>query len=88
MSQFRLLKHVLVQSRGGHCWKCGREDLRVLRFHHIKGRKRYDVRVELFKIAHDKPGAVSINVLKDEVQKCAILCKDCEAKVLAGVLVV
>lgn len=87
MSQFRLLKHVLVQSRGGHCWKCGREDLGSLRFHHI-GRERYNVRVELFKIAHNKPGAVSINVLKDEVRRCAILCKDCEAKVLAGKLVV
>lgn len=85
MSHYQRLKRELVDSRGGHCWKCGEEQAKRLVFHHI-GRDRFNVSVELWKIAHNKPGARALSVVKDEAEKCAVLCFVCRGKVRARLL--
>lgn len=55
------------------CMYCDNSDIRVLEFHHIKNNKEYGIATM---IRHE-----SLDKLKNEINKCIVLCANCHAKI-------
>jgi transposase-like protein len=75
----RKVKELLVQEAGGRCSVCGYDRyIGALEFHHVDPD---DKRLSL------GGGGVTlaIEVLRDEAQKCVLLCSNCHAEVEGGV---
>ena len=69
------LKEKAVQSKGGKCQSCGYTKCnRALSFHHIDPSKK------LFEVNSNKMFAVSWQRVKDELDKCILLCSNCHAE--------
>ena len=65
-----------VKSQG--CCKCGEAELCVLDFHHLGRNKDFDI--------SKKRGSFSIEKLKNELEKCIVVCSNCHRKIHAGVI--
>jgi len=65
--------HVLEYLSGKGCIDCGEADAQVLEFDHIGGAKRDS-------IAQLVQDGVSIQVLDDELAKCAVRCANCHRR--------
>ena len=75
----RRVKQTLVNEAGGRCRLCGyNRHVAALHFHHL------DPKEKTFSIAHDGITR-SIDVMREEVKKCVLLCATCHAEVEAGV---
>ena len=75
----RQVKRVLVEEAGGCCRLCGfKEHQAALQFHHM------DPSEKTFHLAH---GGMTrgIERMREEAQKCVLLCANCHALVEAGV---
>ena len=69
----RAIKRMLVNYKGGKCAKCGYDKcLRALQFHHLDlDKKDFGVSAILTR---------NISSLKEEVDKCILLCSNCHAE--------
>ena len=67
-----------VDSQKDKCIICGEEEKVCLDFHHVKGGKKEA-------IANLVRGG-SLRKLKEEIEKCVILCANCHRKVHGGVV--
>ena len=78
----RRIKRILVEERGSRCERCGYDkSLRALSFHHRDPSKKS------FSISHNRT-VIGIEKMRDEVEKCDLLCANCHMEVeddLAGV---
>lgn len=69
----RAIKQKAIEYKGGSCQVCGLVDAPcVYDFHHIDPSKKD------FSISHYK--AYSFNLIKDELDKCILLCSNCHRK--------
>ncbi len=76
----RRVKEMLVAEAGGQCSLCGyNRYVGALAFHHV------DPTTKLMGLA-SKGRALSIKTLREEAQKCVLLCHNCHAEVEAGLL--
>lgn len=57
--------------KDGKCSKCGNDDYRVLEFHHLDSKEKD------FSISHMRNNSFSLEKIKQEIKKCAILCANC-----------
>ena len=74
----RRVKQILVEEAGGRCVICGYDRyVGGLAFHHL------DRATKVTGLAQ-KGTAVSIKRLREEAQKCVLLCHNCHAEVEAG----
>lgn len=55
----------------GKCKICGNDDYRVLEFHHLDGKTKD------FSISHMRNNSFSLEKMRQEIKKCAILCANC-----------
>jgi hypothetical protein len=78
----RRVKATLVEESGGCCVICGyRRNMRALHFHHLDpSRKRHEINA--------KGVAIALDRLRDEAQKCVLLCSNCHAEVEDGMAVI
>lgn len=76
----RRAKRILVEEAGGACSLCGFDGYAgALHFHHVDPtQKRFGL--------GGRGLARSIETLREEAQKCVLLCSNCHAQVEAGVL--
>jgi transposase len=73
----RKVKKLLVEEFGGQCQLCGyKKCLAALEFHHL------DPSTKAFNLA--RRGAHSIERLRAEARKCALLCSNCHVEVETG----
>lgn len=57
--------------RGKHCEDCGYDDWRILEFDHLPQYEKYkEINVLV-------SGGYSIDTIKEEIKKCAIVCPNC-----------
>jgi hypothetical protein len=72
------MKTILVQEAGGACAICGYAgNMRALHFHHlVPSEKRIEINA--------KGVALSLETLRAEARKCALLCSNCHAEVEDG----
>ena len=76
----RQVKEILVGEAGGECVRCGyRTSMRALGFHHL------DPGTKLFDISHSG-NTVAIDRLREEAEKCALLCANCHAEAEDGTI--
>ena len=70
----RAIKKMLVQYKGGKCERCGyNKCIRALEFHHLDpSQKDFGVSTCL---------TMDMSSLKQEVDKCILLCSNCHAEV-------
>jgi transposase-like protein len=74
----RRVKELLVAEAGGCCQLCGYDrSMAALEFHHL------DPSAKRFGVAQDGMGR-SIERLRAEARKCALLCSNCHAEVESG----
>lgn len=75
----RRLKEILVADAGGRCLVCGYDRcIGALEFHHLDPeQKRFGLGMRGL--------TRSLNVLRQEAQKCVLLCSNCHVEVEAGV---
>lgn len=76
-SRKRALKHFLVQYKGGKCCQCGYNKCEgALQFHHINQEEKD------FTLSHINLNDTdfSIEIIKQEVDKCILLCANCHAE--------
>jgi transposase len=75
----RKVKAILVEEAGGRCCICGYQRImRALHFHHVEpSRKRHEINA--------KGVAIALDRLRDETQKCVLLCSNCHAEVEDGI---
>jgi transposase len=76
----RRVKEILVSEAGGSCRICGYSRcLAALHFHHLDpGGKRFSM---------GREGVTrSLAVMREEAQRCALLCANCHAEVEAGIV--
>lgn len=75
----RKMKTILVEEAGGACCVCGySRNMRALHFHHVDpGTKRLAVSA--------KGVSLSLESLREEAQKCVLVCSNCHAEVEDGV---
>lgn len=65
-------KYEYILSRGGKCEKCGYDhNLAALEFHHINPEEK-EFQIDIRKFAN-----ANLNQLKQELDKCVILCANC-----------
>jgi hypothetical protein len=64
-------KIIAIRSLGGVCSKCGTDNIFVLQFHHVTGKKRFDICSRL---------TCSLRDLMPEVKKCILLCSNCHSE--------
>lgn len=65
-----LRKLLLIKERGNKCEKCGyNKNITALEFHHLKDKQ--------FTLDIRNLGRKSIDVIKEEVNKCLLLCSNC-----------
>jgi len=77
-----LLKRILVEEAGGECVLCGYSRcVRALEFHHL------DPNTKQFELNY-RGCTRSLDVLRMEASKCALLCSNCHAEVEAGIAAV
>jgi transposase len=77
-----LLKRILVKEAGGKCVLCGYSRcVRALEFHHL------DPKTKEFEVNY-RGCTRSLDVLRAEASKCALLCSNCHAEVEAGIAAV
>jgi transposase-like protein len=78
----RKVKAILVEEAGGRCCICGyRRNMRALHFHHVEpSQKRHEINA--------KGIAIALDTLRDEAQKCVLLCSNCHAEVEDGMAVI
>jgi transposase len=77
-----LLKRILVEEAGGECVLCGYSRcVRALEFHHL------DPKTKQFELNY-RGCTRSLDVLRKEASKCALLCSNCHAEVEAGIAAV
>jgi hypothetical protein len=75
----RKVKETLVEEAGGRCLLCGYDRyVGALQFHHV------DRKTKSFGIAQ-KGVTRGIDKLREEAEKCVLLCSNCHAEVEAGV---
>jgi transposase len=75
----RKVKRILVEERGGRCQLCGYDrSIAALEFHHV------DPATKSFGLAH-RGITRSLEEVRREADKCALLCGNCHAEVEAGV---
>lgn len=69
----RAIKKMLIEYKGGKCEKCGyNKCYRALEFHHLNSEEKdFGLSTNLTK---------SISALKEEVDKCILLCSNCHAE--------
>lgn len=69
----RAIKKALIERHGGKCEKCGyNKCMRALEFHHLDpNEKDFGISKTLTK---------SIKILKEETDKCILLCSNCHAE--------
>lgn len=78
----RRVKAILVEEAGGRCLICGfNESLNALEFHHL------DPAEKLFGVAQ-RGITRSLEKVRAEAAKCALLCSNCHARVEAGEIAV
>lgn len=71
----RLLKHKLIEHKGGKCERCGYNKCEgALQFHHL------DPSQKDFTISQRNLGITSIDIFYQEVDKCILLCANCHAE--------
>lgn len=71
-------KQLLVEYKGGKCQICGyNKCVQAMDFHHI------DPNIKSFQISG---GTKSLNKLKQEVDKCILLCSNCHRELHAGLI--
>jgi hypothetical protein len=64
-------KLAAVKFMGGRCVKCGwSENIVALQFHHVRGRKKFEIGMV---------GNKSWEVIKKELKKCILLCNNCHS---------
>jgi transposase len=76
----RRMKEILVSEAGGSCRICGySRSLAALHFHHLDpGEKRFSM---------GREGVTrSLAMMREEAQKCVLLCANCHAEVEAGIV--
>jgi hypothetical protein len=79
MARRRQLKTILVAEAGGGCALCGYDRcLRALNFHHV------DPETKRFGLG-ERGLTRALNVLRDEAQKCVLLCSNCHMEMEHGV---
>jgi hypothetical protein len=72
------IKIMAVEYKGGKCKKCGYDKyIGVLEFHHINGKKDFGIAAK----GHTK----SWEKIKEELDKCIILCSNCHKEEHAGI---
>lgn len=59
------------------CKECGNKDVRVLQFHHVRGKKFEQVTMLVRR-------GYSWKVIQDEIDKCDVVCANCHA-IITGV---
>jgi len=52
------------------CVECGESDIRVLDFHHVRGKKKYE-------LSQAASLSLSMKTVEEELAKCDILCRNC-----------
>jgi len=76
----RRLKEILVADAGGRCVVCGYDRcIGALQFHHLDGE------LKQFGLA-DRGLTRSLEAVRAEAAKCALLCANCHAEVEAGIV--
>jgi len=74
-----IARHVLNKYKETHpCVKCGESCVDCLDFHHL------DPMQKDFTVSQRQNG--SLTLLKEEVQKCIVVCRNCHAKIHAGLI--
>lgn len=69
----RAIKKMLIEYKGGKCSRCGYDKcMRALEFHHLNPQEK--------DFHPSKNLSKSIKSLKDEVDKCILLCSNCHAE--------
>lgn len=77
----RKVKAILVADAGGRCCICGYDRWTgALEFHHL------DPETKRIEISHG--AALSLKMLREEAQKCVLVCSNCHAEIEAGVATV
>lgn len=72
----RLIKHILIQYKGGKCEKCGYDRCEgALHFHHRNPKEKEFV-VSQINLSNE----FGIRQLYQEVDKCSLLCANCHAE--------
>lgn len=74
----REFKRKIVEYKGGKCVLCSESSLPVLEFHHIDPSKKE------FSFGSKQPTVFA--KVKEELDKCVLLCSNCHKKVHAGIL--
>lgn len=76
----RKVKEILVQEHGGSCRMCGyKKYMGALHFHHLNPKeKRMELSVRGMTLGIDK--------LREEANKCILLCANCHAEVEGGII--
>lgn len=70
----RAIKNMLIAYKGGKCERCGyNKTSRALEFHHLNPEEKD---FEISKVL-----TRNIQSLKDEVDKCILLCSNCHAEI-------
>lgn len=72
----------------GYCYKCGEEDSVVLQFHHVDPSTKYRSAKAATGVAGGVAGIVghgSWLAVREEIEKCILLCANCHLKIEAGV---
>ena len=73
--QKRAMKHILVEYKGGQCVECGYSKCEgALQFHHQNENDKD------FTLSEIKPNVMSMEDIKNEADKCVLLCANCHAK--------
>lgn len=76
------LKRILVKEAGGKCVLCGYSRcVRALEFHHL------DPNTKKFELSY-RGCTRSLDAVREEASKCALLCSNCHAEVEAGITAV
>lgn len=55
------------------CLDCGENDINVLEFDHVRGKKRYN-------ISQIHKSTSSLETVKTEIKKCDVVCSNCHRK--------
>ena len=72
----RLLKHKLIEYKGGKCEKCGYNKCDgALHFHHL------DPTEKSFSISQINLGYITLEEITKEIDKCQLLCANCHAEI-------
>lgn len=73
--QKRIMKHLLVEYKGGKCIECGYDKCEgALQFHHL------DPKDKDFTLSLIKPNTIPMEELYREVDKCMLLCANCHVQ--------